>query len=44
MGSNILGKHVSFERKKWLAHASASAAKIKRKPLTQLKTMAIRVR
>jgi hypothetical protein len=33
MGSNILGKHVSFERKEWLAHALALAAKIKRKPL-----------
>jgi hypothetical protein len=30
MGSNILAKHVSFERKYWLAHMSASAAKIKR--------------
>jgi hypothetical protein len=30
MGSNILGKYVSFERKLWLAHESAPAAKIKR--------------
>jgi hypothetical protein len=33
MGSNILGKHVSFERKEWLAHTLALAAKIKRKSL-----------
>jgi hypothetical protein len=43
MDSNNSGKQVSFQKKLWLAHASASTANIKRKPLTQLSTKAVRV-
>jgi hypothetical protein len=43
MGSNNSRKQVSFQKKLWQAHVSASTANIKRKPLTQLPTKVIRV-